>query len=355
MLISFFPPAHQTVIISGRDSAFLESYMGQHTPLTLVAEHGYIVRPAFESEWVLASVGGRRGVEEVEEDSEWREDVMEQVRKVCTTIPGSFVEEKEKSIVWHHRAAPDEDGEEGAESLLNLMESIGFPMDRVSKGNKMVEIFGPSGATKGSCMRDLISQFLQEEVGDTDIIVMSAGDDVTDETMFSVSKEMLKSSDRDREKILDMVSVKVGAGKSGARYRVGTPADLRRFLGMMLTRISSSPLNFSSVPLGSLGSRDHLSRDSLLGGSAGHHLLHRPTRAASVGVEEAGGAASPLPAGGQLLRSPSQGAMAARIDDAVFFGSSPDGGPDHVGKTALDDLFDIDNHSAKSNDSAKTT
>ncbi len=88
----------RTVIISGRDASFLENYMGHHKALTLVAEHGYQVRRAYESEWAT-----KGNSENNENDIDWRDQVLEQMKKV-SGVSGSFVEEKAKSVVWHYRA-----------------------------------------------------------------------------------------------------------------------------------------------------------------------------------------------------------------------------------------------------------
>ena len=123
----------KTVIISGRDHSFLENYMGHHKALTLVAEHGYQVRRAFEDEWATVSPSTPDS-----KDLNWREIVLEQMKKVSGT-PGSFVEEKAKSIVYHYRAVnPPEDGDEAARNLLQFLDLAQFPMERVSKGHNWI-------------------------------------------------------------------------------------------------------------------------------------------------------------------------------------------------------------------------
>lgn len=72
--------------------------------------------------------------------------MLEQMKKVSGTL-GSFVEEKAKSIVWHYRTVtPPEEGDEASRNLVQFLELCGsIPMERVSKGHKMIEVFGPQG------------------------------------------------------------------------------------------------------------------------------------------------------------------------------------------------------------------
>ena len=39
---------------SGRDAKFLADYLGMYPAITLVAEHGSLIRPAYETEWQSA-------------------------------------------------------------------------------------------------------------------------------------------------------------------------------------------------------------------------------------------------------------------------------------------------------------
>jgi trehalose-phosphatase len=155
-----------------------------------------------------------------------------------------------------------------------------FPMERVSRGHKMVEVFGPKSPTKGECMRELVPIFLQDlenskvlserdfvkyadvfenmwlrrskilsERGviillppevDLNIIppnqppVLCAGDDVTDESMFQT--ELSTENGMYKNNIVDIVSVKVGEGKTCAKFRVNGPSELRRLLQLLIFR-----------------------------------------------------------------------------------------------------------------------
>ncbi|CAD7944258.1 unnamed protein product [Amoebophrya sp. A25] len=262
----------KVVIISGRSADFLENYIGkQHQAITLVAEHGFQVRHAYEGEWEYnhhhfqqhantttsasldinhnSSVLGEGGhpaapQSQQGEQQDWREGVYEQMKKLSHVV-GSFVEEKTKSLVWHYRACKPGDGEEGVEMLLQLLELSGFPMERVSRGNKMIEVFGPGGPSKGSCMRSLIQKFWADlttspssKKNKKRSVVFCAGDDVTDETMFELRADSIFQQGSNQNVLPPkFVSVKVGPGKSCAKYRVETPADVRSLLFALFHRL----------------------------------------------------------------------------------------------------------------------
>src|SRR5690606_20336928 len=82
------------VVISGRSRENVESWLGA-LPIHLFAEHGLWERPP-HGEWrsLLNSV-----------DEEWKEHVREMLERACLEVPGSFVEEKAQSLVWHYRAS----------------------------------------------------------------------------------------------------------------------------------------------------------------------------------------------------------------------------------------------------------
>jgi len=118
-----------------------------------------------------------------------------------------------------------------SETLRNFLQLNGYAMERVSRGHKMVEVFGPKGPTKGECMREIVPEFYEKHAS----LIMACGDDVTDETMFTALPYCHADS---------LLSVKVGNGKSHAKYRVQNPTELRRLLKILhytiATRTSSS-------------------------------------------------------------------------------------------------------------------
>jgi trehalose 6-phosphate synthase/phosphatase len=125
--------------------------------------------------------------------------------------PGSFVEAKRTSLVWHYRKAEPESGEWKARQLAEELGVLtaNHPV-RVQHGKKMVEI-SSSRVHKGVAVEKVA-----DEKGRYSVI-LCAGDDRTDESMFELG-------------LNGLMSIKIGEGVTRAQYRITDPAALRKFL-----------------------------------------------------------------------------------------------------------------------------
>ena len=198
-------PGCEVTLISGRSPADLEDFFGEQ-PFGLIAEHGANRKLPGSARW--------EGLDE-SVDYVWKDEVRRVFRLYEETVPGSSVEEKRTSLVWHYRGA--EDGF-GVWKANQLTEELGAMVSdapvQVRHGSKIVEVVS-SRTNKGEAVR-------QDLLGKDYRLVVCAGDDRTDESMFE-----LDGSDR-------LLSVKVGEGATRARYRVAGPAAFREFLRRVL-------------------------------------------------------------------------------------------------------------------------
>jgi trehalose 6-phosphate synthase/phosphatase len=191
-------------IISGRTPRDLEAMLGAY-PFGLVAEHGASVRRANSKEWVDLdhNVSYR-----------WKPEIMKVLRLYEASTPGSFVEDKRTSLVWHYRRA---DAEFGSWKAKQLVEELGAltasePI-QVRHGQKIVEIVATQ-VNKAAAILHLL------EDKEYDLIV-AAGDDATDESMFRLD-------------LRNLITIKVGEGETRGRYRLPSPESLRRLLNESL-------------------------------------------------------------------------------------------------------------------------
>lgn len=93
-------PNNHIYIVSGRDQATLESWLGHLPRLGMSAEHGCFFREIGSSEWTTS--------EACAEDASWRESVLPVFEYFTERTVGSFVEQKRASLTWHYRLAdPD--------------------------------------------------------------------------------------------------------------------------------------------------------------------------------------------------------------------------------------------------------
>lgn len=192
-------------LISGRTPHDLESWFGD-LDVTLIAEHGAGIRRSGSDEW--EQLGG-------DISYAWKDEIRDLLRLYEQSTPGSSIEEKRTSLVWHHRKTDPEFGTWKANQLTHELGTMmaNEPV-KIRHGRKIVEITS-SEVSKGAAIRRL----LQENSYD---LVFCAGDDVTDETMFEIHTS-------------NLISVKVGSEPSRAKYRLRDPTAFRKFLWSALS------------------------------------------------------------------------------------------------------------------------
>ncbi|MEO8439125.1 MAG: bifunctional alpha,alpha-trehalose-phosphate synthase (UDP-forming)/trehalose-phosphatase [Spartobacteria bacterium] len=193
-------PNLDVTLISGRTSDDLDAWLGEYS-FNLIAEHGAALRPAGTSEWKRLDGGVSYA---------WKEEMLRILRLYEQSTPGSFVEEKKTSLVWHYRNTDPEFGSWKAHQLaVELGALMANEPVEIRHGRKIIEA---SAATisKGAAVRRL----LQEKHYD---LALCAGDDQTDESMFELN-------------LPNLISIKVGSNPSRAEYRLRDPAEFREFL-----------------------------------------------------------------------------------------------------------------------------
>ncbi len=188
-------------IISGRQAKDLDRFVGGF-PFALVGEHGADLRPAGSRAWERMDLDVNYG---------WKEQVRPVLDLFEASTPGSFIEDKRTSLVWHYRRADPEFGSWKANQLAAELAAVSAnePVT-VRHGKKIVETTSAE-VNKGAAVDRLIH-------GKGYDLVLCAGDDTTDETMFRLTAEHL-------------VCVRVGRGETRAGYRVADPAGFRGWLG----------------------------------------------------------------------------------------------------------------------------
>ncbi len=179
---------NEVVIVSGRDKETLMNWFG-HMSVGLVSEHGIWIKDK-NSDW--------SEIEPLRE--EWKEAIRPVFEIYMDRTPGSLIEEKNYSIVWHYRMAdPDLAAvrvNEMREVLLNLTENLNLG---IIEGNKVIEV-KTAGINKGSAALHWLLKANWD-------FILAIGDDVTDEDAFDVLPP-------------DAYSIKVGLGMTKARFNV---------------------------------------------------------------------------------------------------------------------------------------
>jgi trehalose 6-phosphate synthase/phosphatase len=196
-------PGNRVVIVSGRDRGTLDAWLGNCT-CALVAEHGA---------WIKAAPGGDWAARAPAEVT-WKSEIRPILKTFEARVPGSFVEEKDFGIAWHHRRAEPEFGNLRADELYEFLSEYLTHSDlQVLRGNKVIEVRS-AGINKGEAALG----FLEEKAWD---FVLGIGDDWTDEDLFRVLPE-------------SAYSIKIGFKSTRARFCLPDSADSRRLLAGFL-------------------------------------------------------------------------------------------------------------------------
>ncbi|HVV44468.1 MAG TPA: bifunctional alpha,alpha-trehalose-phosphate synthase (UDP-forming)/trehalose-phosphatase, partial [Bryobacteraceae bacterium] len=198
-------PRNAVMIISGRTRADLERWVGGVRGLWIAAEHGALLRRAGSDVWEPLRAEDPR-------------PMLERVRPVLQHFvertPGSFIEDKEFSLVWHYRQSESRFSDWLGQELVAMLEDMLAETElRAIRGKKIVEV-RPGWLHKGSVARRFV------ELAGAAEFQLAAGDDRTDEDMF----ESLDGK---------AWTVHVGGGRSRARFAVQAPESVIALLGEM--------------------------------------------------------------------------------------------------------------------------
>ena len=194
-------PGSQVAVISGRARRELEAWFGGIPHLWLGAEHGVLLRSPETRDWSAL----RPPV-----PPELWERVRPVLEHFVDRTPGSLIEDKEYSLVWHYRMSDPGFSEWLANELVATLEGMLADTElKAVRGHKSVEI-RPTWAHKGS----VVDRFAPDK---NPAFALAIGDDRTDEDLF----ERLGP---------DAWTVHVGPGSSRARFRLPDAQSVRTCL-----------------------------------------------------------------------------------------------------------------------------
>lgn len=194
---------NRVVIISGRDRQTLQDWLGQ-LDVDIIAEHGVWLKEGSEGWQTIRTL-----------QSDWKKDIRPILELQVSRTPGSFIEEKDFSLVWHYRKVEKGLGELRARELHNHLSYLASNINlQVMEGNMVIEIKNTE-VNKGAAASRWLEKFPAE-------FVLALGDDRTDEDTFKAMPP-------------NAYSIKVGNGRSSARYSLESVKDVRRILKELLT------------------------------------------------------------------------------------------------------------------------
>jgi trehalose 6-phosphate synthase/phosphatase len=141
----------------------------------------------------------------------WKSHVLPVLEHFVNRTPGSLVEAKEFSLVWHYRMSDPVFGEWLANELVATLEGMLAETElRAYRGNKTVEV-KLVWANKG----EVLARLSRAEPDPS--FCLAAGDDRTDEDLFARLPE-------------EAWTIHVGDGRTRAKFRVPSHAEMRALL-----------------------------------------------------------------------------------------------------------------------------
>ncbi|SMC98322.1 bifunctional alpha,alpha-trehalose-phosphate synthase (UDP-forming)/trehalose-phosphatase [Pedobacter africanus] len=190
--------ANKVILISGRRYQTLEKWFG-HLDLDMIAEHG-AWQKIRKAEWKALPLL----------TDKWKQEIRTVLDTYTDRTPGSFIEEKSYSLVWHYRKAEEGLGELRANEIINHLRMIiadkGLQM---MPGNKVIE-FKNIEVNKGKAAQN----WLYDNYPD---FILALGDDHTDEDIFKALSP-------------EAYTIKVGSNISAARYYLKDYHEVRELL-----------------------------------------------------------------------------------------------------------------------------
>jgi trehalose 6-phosphate synthase/phosphatase len=190
-------PNVEICITSGRDKDTLDNWFDNKS-YRLISDHGVYYRR--NDEWIE--------LEAVKTD--WMENVIPVLETFVDRTPGSSLEQKQFSLVWHYRNVDVEMAEKRVVEINTVLTSFISNTDlTIMKGNNVLQIKS-SKVNKGNAAL----MVLQEKEFDN---IIALGDDWTDEYMFEDLPDYSHT-------------ITVGLKKTNAKYFVKRVEEVRAFL-----------------------------------------------------------------------------------------------------------------------------
>ncbi|WP_432709833.1 bifunctional alpha,alpha-trehalose-phosphate synthase (UDP-forming)/trehalose-phosphatase, partial [Pedobacter sp.] len=192
-------PKNKVVLISGRKYETLDQWFG-HLNVGMIAEHGAWQKNSGE-EWKSLPLL----------TDQWKQEVREVLDRYTDRTPGSFIEDKSYSMVWHYRRVEAGLGELRVNEIINHLRLIVVDKGlQIMPGNKVIEIKNIE-VNKGKAAQNWLH-------GQKVDFILGMGDDHTDEDIFKALPD-------------SAYTIKVGSNISAAKYYLRNPEEVRIMLG----------------------------------------------------------------------------------------------------------------------------
>ncbi len=211
---------NKVFVISGRDQATLEAWLGEIDGLGMSAEHGCFLKMPGSTEWTDLIA---------DHNEDWKASVTQVFEYFTERTSGSFIEHKRASITWHYRQCDPDFGSWQARQCQSLLEStvVGKLPVEILAGKKNLEV-RPVSVNKGQTLMKILSEGRESIQAD---FVFCAGDDRTDEDMFEA---LISVTEGCKERIA-VITCAIGPAEKRtlAKFHLNNPEQLVQSLKIL--------------------------------------------------------------------------------------------------------------------------
>jgi trehalose 6-phosphate synthase/phosphatase len=212
-------PKNKVVVVSSREKDNMEDWLGDLKDIDIIAEHGV---------WIKQKGSGWQTVLSLMDD--WKSDIRLILELYVDRTPGSFIEEKDYSLVWHYRKVETGLGDLRARELVSHLNFLATNSNlQVLDGQMAVEVKAQE-INKGKAASYWLGKYPHK-------FVLAIGDDWGDEEVFKAMPR-------------EAYTVKIGNGNSVAKYHLDTCQEARWMLSKLLRLSSSSEQSTDAMMTG---------------------------------------------------------------------------------------------------------
>jgi trehalose 6-phosphate synthase/phosphatase len=191
-------PGNKVVLISGRDRKTLDEWLGG-LDIDMIAGHGA---------WFKVNGQNWKTIDHM--DTSWMEQIRPVLEQYVDRTPGSFIEEKDFSLVWHYRKANPQLASIRVAELKDDLTRLLANLDvGILEGNKVVEVKNES-INKGRA----VMRWVKGKRWD---FILALGDDRTDEDVFRALPKKANT-------------IKVGIGPSESKFILEGSTEVRKLI-----------------------------------------------------------------------------------------------------------------------------
>ncbi|UAY55917.1 bifunctional alpha,alpha-trehalose-phosphate synthase (UDP-forming)/trehalose-phosphatase [Arachidicoccus terrestris] len=200
---------NRIVIISGRKKQQLENWL-KGLDLDIIAEHGA---------WYRSDNGQWQKNEELR--NYWKKDIRPVLEQYEIRTPGSFIEEKDFSLVWHYRKVESSLGDLRAKEIAGHLKYLVADKGlQILEGHKVIEVKSAL-INKGKGVQKWLKKYPAD-------FYLAIGDDTTDEDSFAAMPPTA-------------ITIKVGGGMSRAAYFIDSPTEVIELLEKITQPLNPEP------------------------------------------------------------------------------------------------------------------